>query len=79
MRRIAKFHKVSLKEFMGAVKEEFPEYSEEDIQDIYESIELPKRATRGSAGYDFFSPFAFFAVICYNIPEKLQGGYVWIF
>jgi dUTP pyrophosphatase len=59
MRRIAKFHKVSLEQFMSAVKEEFPEYSEADIKDIYESIELPKRATKGSAGYDFFSPFAF--------------------
>ena len=59
MRRIAKFHKVSLEQFMSAVKDEFPEYSEADIKDIYESIELPKRATKGSAGYDFFSPFAF--------------------
>ena len=34
-------------------------YPEEDIRDIYESLELPKRATKGSAGYDFFAPFAF--------------------
>ena len=59
MKRIAKFHKVSLEQFMNAVKDEFPEYSEADIKDIYENIELPKRATKGSAGYDFFSPFAF--------------------
>ena len=59
MKRIAKFHKVSLEQFMSAVKDEFPEYSEADIKDIYENIELPKRATKGSAGYDFFSPFAF--------------------
>lgn len=59
MRRIARFHKVSLEQFLPVVKEEFPEYSEEDIRDIYESIELPRRATKGSAGYDFFSPFAF--------------------
>lgn len=59
MRRIAKFHKVSLEQFMNAVREEFPEYSEGDIRDIYESIQLPKRATKGSAGYDFFSPIAF--------------------
>lgn len=59
MRRIAKFHKVSLEQFMNAVREEFPEYSEGDIRDIYESIQLPKRATKGSAGYDFFSPIVF--------------------
>ena len=59
MKRIAKFEKVSLEQFMGVIKEDFPEYTEEDIKDMYESVELPKRATRGSAGYDFYAPFAF--------------------
>lgn len=59
MRRVAKFEKVSLERFMQDVKGDFPQYSDEDIRDIYESIELPKRATRGSAGYDFYSPFSF--------------------
>ncbi len=59
MKRIAKFEKVSLEQFMGVVLEDFPEYTEEDIKDMYESIELPNRATSGSAGYDFHAPFAF--------------------
>lgn len=59
MRRIAKFHKVSLEQFMAAAKEVLPGSSEKNIQDIYESVELPKRATKGSAGYDFYSPFSF--------------------
>lgn len=59
MRRIAKFHKVSLEQFMKDVKGDFPQYTDEDVRDIYESIELPKRATKGSAGYDFYSPFSF--------------------
>ena len=59
MKRIAKFYKVSLEQFMKDVKGDFPQYTEEDIKDIYESIELPKRATKGSAGYDFYSPFSF--------------------
>lgn len=59
MKRIAKFEKVSLEQFMGVVKEDFPEYTEDDIKDMYESVELPSRATRGSAGYDFHAPFAF--------------------
>lgn len=59
MRRIAKFHKVSVEQFMEAMKGDFPEYTEQDLQDMYEGIALPKRATKGSAGYDFFSPFAF--------------------
>ncbi len=58
MRRIARFHKVSIEQFMQAVKEEFPQYSASEIREIYESIKLPKRATRGSAGYDFYAPFA---------------------
>ncbi len=59
MRRIAQFFKVSPQLFLEAMREDFPEYTEEDIRDIYDSIELPRRATRGSAGYDFFAPFAF--------------------
>jgi dUTP pyrophosphatase len=27
---------------------------------MYDNIKMPKRATKGSAGYDFFSPFYFF-------------------
>ena len=59
MRRIAKFHKVSQEQFLGAMIEDYPQYTREDIIDMYESLELPKRATRGSAGYDFFAPFSF--------------------
>ena len=59
MKRVAKFYKVSPEQFLKDVRGDFPQYTEEDIKDIYESIELPKRATRGSAGYDFYSPFSF--------------------
>ncbi len=59
MQRIAKFYKVSPKQFLEGMQDCFPEYTKEDIQDIYESIKLPKRATRGSAGYDFYAPFSF--------------------
>lgn len=59
MRGIAQFLKVSREAFEKAMKEDFPQYSEEEIQDMYESLLLPKRATRGSAGYDIFAPFTF--------------------
>ena len=59
MRRIAKFHKVSLEQFLGAMIDDYPQYTREDIIDMYESLELPRRATRGSAGYDFYAPFSF--------------------
>ena len=59
MRRIAQFFKVSKEQFFHSMREEFPQYSAEDIEDMYETLSLPKRATKGSAGYDFFAPFAF--------------------
>ena len=51
MKRIAKFEKVSLEEFEKAFDDK------EEAKKIYEKIQLPQRATRGSAGYDFFAPF----------------------
>ena len=57
MKKIAKFHKVSFDEFEKAWKGEFPDAKEEEIKAVYEELKLPKRATRGSAGYDFYTPF----------------------
>lgn len=59
MKKIAQFFKVSEGNFLEAMKEEFPQYTEADIRDMYDSLQLPARATRGSAGYDFFAPFSF--------------------
>ena len=59
MKRVAQFFKVSFENFAEAVKGDFPEFSEADIAEIYEGIKLPMRATRGSAGYDFYAPFTF--------------------
>ena len=59
MRKIAQFFKVSFTVFAQAVKADFPGYSDGDIQEMYEKLELPRRATRGSAGYDLFAPFSF--------------------
>ncbi len=56
MRRIAKFHKVSEARFVEDWKDTFGEVSAEEVQEIYEGISLPVRATAGSAGYDFFAP-----------------------
>ena len=49
-RRIAKFYKVSLEQFEKAV-------GKEDLKEILDKITLPVRATAGSAGYDFITPF----------------------
>lgn len=58
MQRIAKFHKVSKEQFIGAIADDFPQFAAE-AEEMYEEIKLPKRATKGSAGYDFYAPFAF--------------------
>ncbi len=55
-RRIAQFHKVSYGQFKEGYEDGFGKQEEQEIQKIYDSIELPKRATTGSAGYDFFTP-----------------------
>lgn len=58
MNRIAKFEKVSPGQFRKDFMEAFPEY-EKDADAIYNAIRLPQRATKGSAGYDYFSPVSF--------------------
>lgn len=55
MQRIAKFHKVSLEQFSKDWIDTFG-LEEGNLQEIYNSIKLPKRATAGSAGYDFYVP-----------------------
>ena len=55
MRRIAKFEKVSYEQFEKDFIDCFGETSE-NIREIYDEIKLPKRATTGSAGYDYYSP-----------------------
>lgn len=59
MQRIAKFHKISLKQFTKDWIDTFPDSSKAEIEEIYKSVKLPVRATAGSAGYDFFSPAPF--------------------
>ena len=56
MKRIAKFYKVSFEQFKDGLSDTFPDMDLERIESIYDSIKLPKRATRGSAGYDFYTP-----------------------
>ena len=56
MKRIAKFEKVSLKQFINDWIDTFGNKPDHIITEIYNNIKLPKRATYGSAGYDFFTP-----------------------
>lgn len=55
-KRIAQFYKVSFEQFREGYQEVFGEPGERKLQEIYDGIKLPGRATRGSAGYDFYAP-----------------------
>ena len=58
MQKIAKFHKVSEKQFIDDWCAETG-CSVSEARMVYQKIRLPRRATVGSAGYDFFAPEAF--------------------
>ena len=82
MQKVAKFEKVSFEQFKEDWLKQQPAYTEETIQKIYKNIELPRRATTGSAGYDFFIPtdVAIEAgaeiLIPTGIRVKIDPGYV---
>ncbi|MEF9917490.1 MAG: deoxyuridine 5'-triphosphate nucleotidohydrolase [Lachnospiraceae bacterium] len=59
MQRIAQFHKVSFSQFEEAWKDTFGDILKEEILLLYQDIQIPKRATAGSAGYDFYTPTKF--------------------
>lgn len=56
MKKIARFEKVSLAQFVQDMRQAFPTYPEEALRRAWEQLELPKRATSGSAGHDFRLP-----------------------
>ena len=80
MMKIAKFEKVSFEQFEKDWLKNFPDTN--DVKAVYDSIKLPKRATTGSAGYDFYAP----ANICFEkgkstlvptgIRSKIDEGWV---
>ncbi len=58
MNRVARFEKVSKARFVADWIDTFGG-NEAEAKKVHEAIQLPKRATRGSAGYDFYSPLSF--------------------
>lgn len=65
MNRVGEFEKVSYDQFLDAFTDEVFDGKklsldcQDDVRDMWERIELPQRATSGSAGYDFKAPFTF--------------------
>ena len=65
MQKVAKFEKVSFSQFKTDWQSAFGSEIG-NLQEVYDSIKLPMRATEQSAGYDFFSP------IDIILPPKTQ-------
>ena len=55
---VASFYKISFENFKNFLSS-INTIENYDIKNIYDNIVIPKRATKFSAGYDFFSPFDF--------------------
>ena len=53
MKAVARFEKVSFDQFVNDFEVHF------NVEEAYNDIKFPKRATTGSAGYDFYSPVDF--------------------
>ena len=53
------FERISINEYQKTVSEEFKTRNEIISFQNYDALQIPRRATRGSAGYDFFSPVSF--------------------
>lgn len=70
-----KFEKVSVNQFINDVKSCAPGLNDSDYELMYNALKLPKRATTGSAGYDFFAPFSFQlkAGESIKIPTGIRG------
>lgn len=71
MKKIAEFKKVSFEKYLEEMKKNFG-LNEEVIKEYYNNIDLPKRATIGSAGYDFKLPFSI--TLKPNETKKIPTG-----
>lgn len=56
MTNVARFEKVSLGRFIEDAQRLFPKMEDTCIVQAYKDVQLPRRGTKGSAGYDFVSP-----------------------
>ena len=81
MEKIAQFSKVSEEQFINDWRAATGS-SVEEAKSVYANIRLPRRATKGSAGYDFFAPESFTLVphetilIPTGIRVMIEDGWV---
>lgn len=80
MNKIAQFEKVSFEQFEKDWLKNYPDT--QDVKAVYDNIKLPKRATTGSAGYDFYAPAGITVekgkstLIPTGIRSKINDGWV---
>ena len=72
MEKIAQFYKVSEEQFINDWRAATGS-SIEEAKSVYANIRLPRRATKGSAGYDFFAPESFTLVPHDRYPRHDRG------
>ena len=81
MRKVAQFFKVSEKQFTQDFCAVCQGAKQEEAKEIYENIRLPERATKGSAGYDIYTPISYTlrpgesAKIPTGIRVKIEDGW----
>ena len=82
MIRAGQFEKVSFEQFAEAWKKYDASAEKDTVKKIYDGITLPRRATKGSAGYEFRAPEAMTVtpgsekLIPTGIRAKIETGYV---
>ena len=67
-----KFRKASFEAYRDACSLIYKEIDKEEMKDWWEHIELPRRSSEGSAGYDFVIPFDI--EIKANVPIIIPTG-----
>lgn len=67
-----RFEKVSLDAFIKDMRMEYPLFRIDELQKMWEGIELPRRTTKYSAGYDICTPMRI--IIPPNVRVKVPTG-----
>lgn len=71
-RKVARFGRVTLEQFKDDMVHAQDHFTDSEIEEMYDNLKLPKRATVGSAGYDFYAPFDF--ILAPNHSIKFPTG-----
>lgn len=74
MTKVGKFEKVSWLQFLKDIDDTFgcDKFTPEEVIQMHDNLKLPLRATRDSAGYDFYAPFSF--TLAPNESIKIPTG-----